>query len=89
MDDKPRKEFKFRRRRIDAPETKESLVRHTDGSRSMWNVGMCEKYVDFDSAIERYRDIVRSIKDQPTVDRAKELIAELEAQKTALHPRGE
>jgi hypothetical protein len=49
---------------------------------------MCEKCVDFDKAIERYRNIVRSITDQPTVDRAKELIAELEAQKAALHPRG-
>jgi len=50
---------------------------------------MCTKCVEIDKAIERYRNIVRSITDQPTVDRAKELIAELEAQKAALHPRGE
>jgi len=47
---------------------------------------MCEKCVAIDKAIERYRNVVRSIGDQPTVDRAKELIADLAAQKAALHP---
>jgi hypothetical protein len=47
---------------------------------------MCEKCVEVDNAIERYRKIQRSIGDQVTVDRTKELIAELTAQKVALHP---
>ena len=36
--------------------------------------------------IERYRQIKERIADQALVDRAKELIAELEADKAALHP---
>ena len=47
---------------------------------------MCEKCVEIYKTIERYRQIKRSIMDQLTVDRTKELIAELEAQKAALHP---
>ncbi|WP_426528372.1 hypothetical protein [Bradyrhizobium sp. McL0615] len=46
---------------------------------------MCEKCVEIDKTIERYRQIKRSIMDQLTVDRTKELIDELEAQKAALH----
>jgi hypothetical protein len=47
---------------------------------------MCDKCVEIDKSIERYRKIQRSIGDQVTVDRTKELIAELKAQKAALHP---
>jgi hypothetical protein len=47
---------------------------------------MCEKCDEIDKTIERYRQIKRSILDQITVERAQELIAELEAQKAALHP---
>ena len=47
---------------------------------------MCEKCVEIDKTIERYHQIKRSIMDQLTVDRTKELIAELEAQKAALDP---
>ena len=47
---------------------------------------MCDKCDEIDKTIERYRQIKRSILDQITVERAKELIAELEAQKAALHP---
>jgi hypothetical protein len=47
---------------------------------------MCEKCIEIDQKIERYRKVQRSIGDQVTVNRAKELIAELEAQKVALHP---
>jgi hypothetical protein len=47
---------------------------------------MCEKCVEIDKAIDRYRNIQRSIGDQVTVDRTKELIADLEARKVALHP---
>ena len=47
---------------------------------------MCEKCDEIDCKIERYRHVQRTILDQITVDRAKELIDELEAQKAALHP---
>jgi hypothetical protein len=47
---------------------------------------MCDKCIDIDKNIERYRNVQRSILDQNTLDRAKEMIAELEAQKKALHP---
>jgi hypothetical protein len=52
----------------------------------MRNFLMCDKCVDIDKAIERYRKIQRSIGDQVTVDRTKELIAELNTQKAALQP---
>jgi hypothetical protein len=47
---------------------------------------MCDKCVEIDKAIERYRIILLSIGDQITMDRTKELIAELLEQKAALHP---
>jgi hypothetical protein len=47
---------------------------------------MCEKCVEIDKAIERYRRIQRQIGDEVTVDRTKELIADLTDQKAALHP---
>jgi hypothetical protein len=47
---------------------------------------MCNKCVDLDKTIERYHRIRLSISDQVTVDKAIELIAELLAQKLALHP---
>jgi len=47
---------------------------------------MCEKCDEIDKTIERYRQVQRTILDQVTVDRAKEMVTELEAQKAALHP---
>ena len=47
---------------------------------------MCDKCVEIDRLIDRYRKIQRSIGDQVTVDRTKELIGDLKAQKAALHP---
>jgi hypothetical protein len=47
---------------------------------------MCDKCVELDKTIERYLRILLSIGDQVTVDRTKELIAELQAKKAALHP---
>ncbi len=47
---------------------------------------MCDKCEEIDKTIERYRRIKERILDQMFVDRAKELIAELEAGKAALHP---
>jgi hypothetical protein len=47
---------------------------------------MCEKCDGIDKKIERYQSIRSQIADQITVDRIKELIAEMQAQKAALHP---
>jgi hypothetical protein len=57
----------------------------TDLSRQC-GTAMCDKCVELDTKIERYRRILFSISDQVTIDRTKELIAELLAQKAALHP---
>ena len=47
---------------------------------------MCDKCAEIDKTIERYRRILLAIGDQVTIDRARELIGDLEAQKVALHP---
>lgn len=47
---------------------------------------MCQKCVEIDVTIERFRQIKRSIGDQLTIERALAVIADLEAQKVALHP---
>lgn len=47
---------------------------------------MCEQCVEIDKTIARYRRILLSIGDPITVDRTKQLIAELLAKKAALHP---
>ena len=47
---------------------------------------MCEKCVEIDKVIARYQRILLSIFDQLTTDRIKELIAEMNAIKAALHP---
>jgi hypothetical protein len=47
---------------------------------------MCDKCDEIDKAIERYQRITRSISDDLTLERAKQLIAEMQAQKAALHP---
>jgi hypothetical protein len=47
---------------------------------------MCEKCEEIDKTIVRYQRILLSIGDQVTIDRTKELIADLESQKVALHP---
>jgi hypothetical protein len=47
---------------------------------------MCEKCTEIDKTIQRYRRILLAIDDRLTVDRTREMIADLEAQKVALHP---
>ncbi len=46
---------------------------------------MCEKCSTINRTIERFRQIRRSISDQLTLERARQVIAELEEQKAALH----
>jgi hypothetical protein len=48
-------------------------------------VTMCKKCEEIDKTIVRYQRILRSIGDQVTIDRTKELIADLGAEKAALH----
>ncbi len=47
---------------------------------------MCEKCDEIDKTIERYRGLKERVLDQAVVDGAERLIAELEADKAALHP---
>jgi hypothetical protein len=47
---------------------------------------MCDKCDEIDKTIERYRRIQQRILDQQLADGAQKLIAELEADKAALHP---
>jgi len=47
---------------------------------------MCEKCTEIDKTLERYRRILHAIGDQVTIDRTREMIGDLEAQKAALHP---
>jgi hypothetical protein len=47
---------------------------------------MCDKCVELDKTIERYRRMSSSLADQITIDRIKTLIDELQTQKVELHP---
>jgi hypothetical protein len=47
---------------------------------------MCEKCTEIDRMIERYRRILLAVSDEITVERTKQLIADLRDQKAALHP---
>ena len=49
-------------------------------------VAMCEKCTEIDKTLERYRRVLLAIGDQVTVDRTREMVSDLEAQKAALHP---
>ena len=47
---------------------------------------MCDKCVELDGKIEHYERVSTSINDQLTIDRVKELVEQMKAQKAALHP---
>jgi hypothetical protein len=47
---------------------------------------MCSRCDEIDVKIERLREIARRMLDQQTLDGIAKLIAQLEAQKAALHP---
>jgi hypothetical protein len=51
--------------------------------KAVW--AMCDKCVDLDEKIGRYRRMSNSINDQFTIERIRELILDAEAQKAALH----
>ena len=50
---------------------------------------MCDKCVALDKKIDHYEQMLISIGDRVTVERLKALIADLQAQKVALHPEPE
>ena len=47
---------------------------------------MCEECKPIDERIERYRRLAKGINDPQTIDVIARMVAELEAQKKALHP---
>jgi hypothetical protein len=47
---------------------------------------MCDKCTKLDKKIEHYETMIVSIGDRVTVERLMALVAELQAQKAALHP---
>jgi hypothetical protein len=47
---------------------------------------MCEKCVELDNKIERFRRLSSGITDQQTIERFRLQMEQLEAQKAALHP---
>jgi hypothetical protein len=56
------------------------------GCQSKWNFQMCDACGRLDEQIAHYRKVMSAMTDQLTIDRITALIAELETQKTALHP---
>ena len=48
---------------------------------------MCEKCAEIELTIERFRSIKSAVSDQLTLERAQEVIADLEAQKATIHPQ--
>ena len=47
---------------------------------------MCEKCVEIDGKIEHYRNLSSLVTDQQALDGIKLLVAQMEAEKRALHP---
>ena len=54
--------------------------------RGSEQVPVCDKCEKLDKKIEHYETIVVSIGDRATVERLMAMIADLQAQKAALHP---
>ena len=47
---------------------------------------MCDKCQELENKIQRYRRLAFSVNDQLTIDRINQLIKDIEAEKTKLHP---
>jgi hypothetical protein len=60
-----------------------------DCQRANAGLGMCEKCVELDRKIEHYERIHLSITDQVTIERIKELVAEMKARKAKFHTEKE
>ena len=52
----------------------------------MRGLGMCDRCIEIDATIERYRRISGGVTDQPTLDAIKKLSEQLKAEKATLHP---
>jgi hypothetical protein len=50
---------------------------------------MCEKCIEIDTRIARYREVSKFINDRLALDGIKSLIVDLETQKASLHPTPE
>ena len=50
---------------------------------------MCDKCVELDKKIERYRMLSSAVADQTTIERINGLIADLQVEKATLHPEQE
>jgi hypothetical protein len=46
---------------------------------------MCEKCIELDTKIERYERLARNISDQRTIAGIRKMVAELKAERAALH----
>jgi hypothetical protein len=58
-----------------------------EGCSAIWaEIPMCDKCVEFDGQIERYRRLLSMVTDQQTIDGVKALIERMETQKAVLHP---
>jgi hypothetical protein len=62
------------------------LLSHVDLTQLNCGKTMCEKCVEIDRRIAHLKDMASSIFDQQMLDGIDSLVAELEAQKTKLHP---
>jgi hypothetical protein len=47
---------------------------------------MCDQCIQLDKKIERYQRLASAVADELTLERLRELVREMRAQKTALHP---
>jgi hypothetical protein len=47
---------------------------------------MCGKCIQFDAKIEHYERLASAVTDQLTLDRFKEAITQIRAEKAAMHP---
>jgi FAD/FMN-containing dehydrogenase len=57
--------------------------------RANAELDMCDKCLELDGKIEHYQRISASLTDQLTLDRIKEMVEKMKAQKAALHPEQE
>jgi hypothetical protein len=56
-------------------------------SRGAGTVVMCEKCAEIDARMARYRSLRGAVTDKLTLEGIDRLIADLESQKIALHPK--
>jgi hypothetical protein len=55
-------------------------------ARANAELTMCDKCIQLDKKIEHYERLASAMADEPTVERLRESVREMRAQKNALHP---